>query len=126
MVYTRFVEVGRVVQITYGPEYGKYAVIVDIIDQSRALVDGPTSGVKRQPLAFRRLQLTDMVVKIPRTIGTASLKKALEKESFDKKWKESKYSKTYQTRAKRAALSDFDRFKVMLAKKQRRAILRKA
>lgn len=125
-MYTRFVEVGRVVQITYGPEYGKYAVIVDIIDQSRALVDGPTSGVKRQPLAFRRLQLTDMVVKIPRTIGTASLKKALEKESFDKKWKESKYSKTYQTRAKRAALSDFDRFKVMLAKKQRRAILRKA
>jgi large subunit ribosomal protein L14e len=125
-VYTHFVEVGRVVQITYGPEYGKYAVIVDIIDQSRALVDGPTSGVKRQPLAFRRLQLTDMVVKIPRTIGTASLKKALEKESFDKKWKESKYSKTYQIRAKRAALSDFDRFKVMLAKKQRRAILRKA
>lgn len=34
-VFTRFAQVGRVVVITYGPDAGKYAVIVDIIDQSR-------------------------------------------------------------------------------------------
>lgn len=31
----RFVEVGRVAYISYGPDAGKLAVIVDVIDQNR-------------------------------------------------------------------------------------------
>lgn len=34
-LYKRFAEVGRVVLIQYGPEAGKLATIVDLIDQSR-------------------------------------------------------------------------------------------
>ena len=31
-------EVGRVAVVTYGPDVGKYVVIVDIVDQSRVLI----------------------------------------------------------------------------------------
>jgi len=30
-----FVETGRVALINYGPDYGKWVVVLDIIDQSR-------------------------------------------------------------------------------------------
>lgn len=61
-VFTRFVEVGRVAYINYGPDFGKLCTIVDIIDGKRVfvhqvcsndqvLIDGPTTGVKRQQIS---------------------------------------------------------------------------
>ena len=35
MPFSRYVEVGRVVIINYGKEYGKLYVISDIVDQNR-------------------------------------------------------------------------------------------
>ena len=66
MVFTRFVEIGRVVFINYGPEEGKLAVIVDIIDINTALVDGPSSGVEKQTMPFKRISLTEYVLAIKR------------------------------------------------------------
>jgi hypothetical protein len=34
-LYQRFAEIGRIVLIQYGPETGKLATIVDIVDQNR-------------------------------------------------------------------------------------------
>ncbi|KAL3899955.1 MAG: hypothetical protein SGCHY_001676 [Lobulomycetales sp.] len=122
----RFVEVGRVVMMTYGPDAGKLAVIVDIIDHNRALVDGPTTGVSRQAVSFKRCALTSIVVSIPRTIKSASLKKAIEKQDLQGLWKATGWAKKLATREVRAGLTDFDRFKLMVARKQRRAIVGKA
>lgn len=109
--------------ISYGDNLGKPVVIVDIVDQSRALVDGPTSGVKRQVILFRRLQLTDIKLDIPRSIGTKALKAAVEKQGLDEKWAVTPWAKKQALRSKRASMTDFDRFKLMLAKKQRRVIV---
>jgi large subunit ribosomal protein L14e len=117
------VEVGRVAVVNYGPDSGKHVIIVDIVDQSRALVDGPTSGVSRQVLAFRRMHLTDLVVPLARTAGTKSVLKAAQKFDLDSKWKLTPWAKKQQLRSKRQNATDFDRFKVMLAKKQRRVIV---
>ena len=46
-VFTKFVEVGRVVKVNYGPDEGKLAVVVEILNDKRVLIDGPTTGVKR-------------------------------------------------------------------------------
>ena len=35
MGYSRFVEVGRVAMINYGPDYGKLCVIMDVLDHNR-------------------------------------------------------------------------------------------
>ena len=49
MPFKKFVEVGRVAVLRgEGPNQGKIAAIVNVIDQNRVLVDGPTSGVLRQ------------------------------------------------------------------------------
>lgn len=34
-LFQRFVEIGRIVLIQYGPDAGKLATIVDIVDQNR-------------------------------------------------------------------------------------------
>lgn len=35
MPFSRYVEIGRVALISYGPEYGKLVVITDVVDQNR-------------------------------------------------------------------------------------------
>lgn len=35
MPFKRYVEIGRVALINYGPEFGKLVVITDVIDQNR-------------------------------------------------------------------------------------------
>merc|ERR1711872_1176276 len=64
MVYTRLVEIGRVAYVAFGPDEGKLCVIVDVIDQNRALIDGPCSGVARKAISFKQLHLTEHVIKI--------------------------------------------------------------
>jgi large subunit ribosomal protein L14e len=114
----RFVEVGRVVMITFGPCAGKLAVIVDIIDHARVLVDGPSTGVPRMSVSFKRCALTSIVVKIPRTIKTAGLTKALVKQDLDGMWQKTGWAKKLAVRELRTNLTDFDRFKLMVARKQ--------
>ena len=63
-MFKRFVEVGRVVLISYGPDAGKLATIVDVMDHNRVLVDGPEklTGVHRHEINVKRIKLTDMKV----------------------------------------------------------------
>ncbi|KAJ3148505.1 60S ribosomal protein L14 [Geranomyces michiganensis] len=126
LVFNRYVEVGRVVFITYGPDAGKLAVIVDIVDHSRVLVDGPNTGVKRQSISFKRATLTDLKVDVPRTIGTPALKKAIEKQDLAGRWAKTAWAQKIARRNARAELGDFDRFKLMVARKTRRSVVGKA
>lgn len=127
MPFKRFVEVGRVVLINYGPETGKLATIIDIVDQNKCLIDGPAdiTGVSRQVIPFKRLALTDIVVKIQMNAREKTLKKAWAEADVMAKWEASSWAKKLASRKKRASLSDFDRFKVMVAKKQKSAIIAK-
>ncbi|KAK4515808.1 DNA replication endonuclease-helicase Dna2 [Mucor velutinosus] len=119
--FKRQVEVGRVVLINYGADAGKLAVIIDIVDHNRALIDGPTTGVTRQAFPFRRMVLTPLVLKnLPRAIGQSALKKALEKDETVEKWAKTAWAKKLEQRKVRANLTDFDRFKLAKLKNQRR------
>ncbi|CAB4396652.1 hypothetical protein RhiirA5_352629 [Rhizophagus irregularis] len=122
--FQRLVEVGRLVLINSGEYAGKLAVIVEIIDHNRALIDGPTTGVARHAYTFRRMTLTDFVVKgFPRGATSKILKKYLEKEDVLAKWDKSSWAKKLDDRKKRSVLTDFDRFKLLKLKKQRRFIV---
>ncbi|KAI8365127.1 60S ribosomal protein L14 [Blakeslea trispora] len=119
--FKRQVEVGRVVLINHGADAGKLAVIVDIIDHNRALIDGPTTGVVRQAFAYKRLVLTPLVLKdLPRNIGKAALAKALEKNETVAAWNKTAWAQKIEQRKVRANLNDFDRFKLAKLKNQRR------
>ncbi|KAL7751333.1 hypothetical protein RI367_003193 [Sorochytrium milnesiophthora] len=120
---TRFVQLGRVVLVTFGPDQGKIAVIAEIIDHNRVLIDGPTTGVKRQPINFARIALTPLVVtRLPRGAKSNTVKKMVEAQGIVDKWTASSWGKKLAVRARRAQLTDFDRFKVMVLKKRLRKV----
>ena len=60
--------------INYGKNLHKLAVIVDILDDNRVLLDGPTTGVAREVYPLKRVYLTAIVVTILRGARTTTLK----------------------------------------------------
>ncbi|KAH7922917.1 60S ribosomal protein L14, partial [Leucogyrophana mollusca] len=125
--FKRFVEVGRVVLLKAGPSAGKIAVIAEIIDHNRAIIDGPLTDVPRQSFPYRHLTLTPLALtKLPRAAGSGVIRKQLEKEGTIAKWENSSWAKKRAAVEKRRSLNDFERFGVMLAKKARRDVVRKS
>ncbi|KAK7114732.1 large ribosomal subunit protein eL14-like [Littorina saxatilis] len=123
MVFERFVEIGRVAYIAYGPEKGKLAVIVDVIDQNRALIDGPCSGVLRRDTNFKALHLTPFTIGIGNSARSGTVRKAWEKAEITKKWNETTWAKKIASKERRAELTDFERFKLMKAKQARNRLV---
>ncbi|KAF2083601.1 hypothetical protein K490DRAFT_60344 [Saccharata proteae CBS 121410] len=121
----RLVEVGRVVLFAQGEYEGRLAAIVEIIDHKRVLVDGPAStkekSVPRHAAPLSHLSLTPIVIsKLPRAAGNGVVKKCWEASEVEKKFSESAWAKNKDRIAKRRALTDFERFKVMRLRKQAR------
>lgn len=109
-----------------GPQAGHIAVIAEIIDHNRAIIDGPTTGVPRQAFPYRHLTLTPFVLtKLPRAAGSGVIRKQLEKEATVEKWEKSSWAQKRAAVEKRRSLNDFERFCVMVAKKARRDTVRK-
>merc|ERR1712232_854372 len=120
-MFKRFVEPGRLALITYGPCEGKMCTIIDIVDQKRVVVDGPEdiTGVRRHMMPIRRLSLTDFKAKISRSAREKTLRSALEKDSIMQKWGETTWAKKIKARDVRANMTDFERFKLRIAKTKR-------
>eukprot|EP00420_Gonyaulax_spinifera_P008902 CAMPEP_0197942688 /NCGR_PEP_ID=MMETSP1439-20131203/124536_1 /TAXON_ID=66791 /ORGANISM="Gonyaulax spinifera, Strain CCMP409" /LENGTH=475 /DNA_ID=CAMNT_0043565945 /DNA_START=70 /DNA_END=1496 /DNA_ORIENTATION=+ len=120
-MFTRFVEPGRLAKITYGPYEGKMCTIIDIVDQKRVVVDGPleVTGVHRHMMPIRRLSLTDLKAKISRGARLPTLKKALESGDVMGEWAKTKEAKRDAAKEFKKNMTDFDRFKLMLAKTKR-------
>lgn len=88
------------------------------------MIEGPTTGVPRQPFAYRRLVLTPFVLKkLPRAAGTSVVKKVFEASDVVAKWEKSAWAQKRKASEQRRNLSDFDRFQVMLLKKQRNRLV---
>lgn len=115
----RCVEIGRVVLIVRGEHAGKLAVIINIIDPRRVLIDGPRSvtGVRRGVACLKGLELTRYKVNISRGQHGASLAKVVAASNVPTKFSQSAWGRRLATRAARSSLTDFDR--VMLAHARR-------
>ena len=118
-------EVGRVILINYGPEKDKLAVVIDIVDQNKCLIDGPCTGVTRQVISFKRVSLTDFTIPIQRSARPKTIQTAWATAEIDTKWNNCSWAKKIASRKRRSELSDFDRFKVMVAKKSKAEIIAK-
>ncbi|KAI3442105.1 ENTH domain-containing protein [Psidium guajava] len=122
MPFKRYIEIGRVALINYGKDYGRLVVIVDVVDQNRALVDAP--DMVRSQMNFKRLSLTDIKIDIKRVPRKSALIKAMQEADVQGKWDKSSWGRKLIVQKKRASLNDFDRFKLMLAKIKRGALIR--
>jgi large subunit ribosomal protein L14e len=114
--FDKFVEIGRVVMLKEGPLAGEIAVILEVIDLNRILVQGPK--VPRQALLIRRSMLTGIKTATPRGARTKTLTKFWNEENVEAQWAETAMAKNLASQKIRKNLTDFDRFKVMLAQKK--------
>ena len=119
----RFVEIGRVAYIAYGPDQGKLCAIVDVIDQNRALIDGPCTGVSRKQINFKSIHLTGIKLTMPRSLRNGLLRKKWVAEKVQEQWEKTTWAQKIADRAKRSQLTDFDRFKLMKAKQARNRLI---
>merc|ERR1719396_175634 len=76
-------------------------------------------------LPVKRLSLTDFVAKVPRGAREKTLRLALEKDEVMKKWSETAWAKKIAAKEVRAKMTDFDRFKLMVARKKRATEVKK-
>ena len=123
MPYDRFVQVGRVAYIAFGPEKGKICCITNIIDQTRVLIDGPSSHVRRQAVNIKSLHLTKFLLKLLPGARSQTVKKAWDSQDINKKWQETRWFKKLQAKHSRSKMTDFDRFKLICAKQAYNRIL---
>jgi large subunit ribosomal protein L14e len=110
--------------IAYGPDEGKLCVIVDVVEQTRALVDGPCSGVKRQAISFKWLALTSIVIKIAPSQRSGGIRKAWEKADVNGQWEKTAWAKRLADKERRRSMTDFDRFKLKIAKQMKRTVVK--
>lgn len=94
----------------------------------QALIDGAkTSGVPRQGISYAHVTLTPILIaKLPRGARSGTVEKYWKDAAVDNQWRASSWAKKIAAREARRQLSDFDRFKVMVLRKQRRYQVRKA
>jgi large subunit ribosomal protein L14e len=121
-VFRKYVEVGRVALINYGPLAGRLVIIVDILNTSKVLITGPTTGVRRQEISIKRISLTEFKLDVTRGIKEQALKKAITDFGLEKQWGESSWARKIHKRTRRAQLTDFDRFKVKVLKQRKRLV----
>lgn len=84
----------------------------------QALIDGPCTNVCRKALNFKHLSLTDFKITVGPSAKSGPVKKAFEKGEILEKWEKTAWAKKLVTKKKRATLTDFDRFKLKLAKQK--------
>jgi large subunit ribosomal protein L14e len=116
MPYDRLVQVGRVAYVAFGHETGKICCITNIIDQTRVLIDGPSSHVARQAINIKALHLTKYVLKLLPGARSKTVKAHWDKHEINQKWQSSRWCKKIQAKHLRASMTDFDRFKLLKAK----------
>jgi large subunit ribosomal protein L14e len=76
---------------------------------------------------LKHLTLTPLKLScLPRGADTKKVRKEFEEEAIVDKWDKSSWAQKRVAVQKRRALTDFGRFSIMLANKQRRDLVRKA
>uniref|UniRef100_A0A8C6ADK3 Large ribosomal subunit protein eL14 n=1 Tax=Marmota marmota marmota TaxID=9994 RepID=A0A8C6ADK3_MARMA len=113
MVFRHFVEVGRMAYVSFGPYAGKLVATADVIDQNRALVDGPCTEVRRQAMPFKCMQLIDFILKFPHSACQKYVRQAWQKADINTKWAATRWAKKIEARKRKAKMTDFDHYKVM-------------
>lgn len=111
MPYTQFVQFGRVALVSFGELADKLAVIVDIVDDKRVMIDVIGADVARQMIPIKRLKLTDIVVDIKRAANKDEVAAAVKSADVVAKFNESKWGKKISAASAKAQLNDFQRFK---------------
>ncbi len=90
-------------------------------------MDGPATDVPRQPIALAHVVLTPLVVPgVTRGARSVTVAKKWISSDVASKWASSTWAKKIARRERRSQLTDFERFQVLVLKKQKKYAINKA
>lgn len=92
----------------------------------QVLIDGPETGVPRQAINLGQVVLTPLSFSLPRGARTSTISKKWTASGVTEKWNATSWAKKIAQRERRSTLSDFERFQVMVLRKQKRYAVKKA
>ncbi|EFC41501.1 large subunit ribosomal protein L14 [Naegleria gruberi] len=116
------VQIGRPVVFSSGANKGKLAVIVDILDANRVLVEG--EQIPRHIACTGDIQLVNALAAVTSASTTEEVVKAAQSSEVQSAYLASPLVKLHLKRVKRQNLTDFDRVKVQILKKKKNALIR--
>merc|ERR1712014_266526 len=93
----------------------------DVVDSNRVVIcgaGGALSDIPRQAFPLKRLYMTPFKFGMKRGAKVRSMKRALAKSKAAENFKASRAARRMAARSARQALNDFDRFKLMKAKRK--------
>ena len=89
----------------------------------QCIIEGPKTGVSRGKINYRRLSLTDYVLKnLSRGAKYSDVLAAFEADDVQAKFDGSSWGKKRATKLRRAKLSDFERYQVKVLRQKRAKI----
>ncbi|XP_017772813.1 PREDICTED: 60S ribosomal protein L14, partial [Nicrophorus vespilloides] len=124
--FSRFVETGRIALVADGEYKNKLVAIVDVIDQTRVLVDGPATGVPRCAIRLKQIHLTKLTIKFPFNASTKIVQKAWEDAKVTEKFGTTGWANNLQKDVLRNSMTDFDRFRLGVARSARNKLRTRA
>lgn len=89
----------------------------------QVLVDGPEAT--REAIHLGQVVLTPLSFALPRGARSAVVAKKFAAAGITEKWNQTAWAKKIAQRQRRAALTDFERFQVMVLRKQKRYAVKK-
>jgi large subunit ribosomal protein L14e len=119
MVFQKFIQLGGVVFL---PATGTIGTIVNIIDNNRLLLDD--GNCKRSVANIKDIKVTSFKLKLCQGARPGTVKKAWAAADMSGKWAASSTAKNLVIKARRANLTDFERFKLMRLKQARNRIIK--
>ena len=114
MSFKQFVEFGRLCVVSFGPHADKLAVVVDIIDDKRVLVDicgEDGKQASREVLPVKRIRLTDFATKIERGASQQDVAAAVKADKLAEKFQQTNWGKKMAAARAKGQMNDFQRFK---------------
>lgn len=130
--YKVFVEIGRVALIQQKRYKNKLAVIVNVVDQRRAICDifhphgKDVRLIARASIAFKTIRLTKLMVEgIHWNSHSKFVTDKYAESKIQQKFQATKYYQAWQNKMKRDNMNDYERFKCEFIKRKRNAIIRK-
>eukprot|EP00210_Caulerpa_lentillifera_P005387 g5149.t1 len=118
MPFRKYVEIGRLAVVNFGPDYGLPVLISDIVDQNRVLVDHPEFHCRRL-MNLKRLSLTNLKLEISRLFKKQTLKEALSKNDVFEKFKESEKGKRLAAAKEKREMTDLARWRIAKTRTER-------
>jgi large subunit ribosomal protein L14e len=126
MVSENYVKVGRLVRIVRGPRADKVGIITAIVDSNRVLVENPEdSKMWRHVQSVKNIVPTKFAVKVTTNASTDAVKKALTKKNVIAKYAKTVIASSIAAKQALAASTEFERYQLRAAKRQRANIARK-